>query len=383
MRFRLAFALTALPLALVSYLSACSPDKDIENLCGWLTDENNCYRTFAADIGEQCGALFTAPPASPDQSVRVGYFLKRAKLDLCVLDGLQGGQILFDPPLDVTTFPVTTASFAFITGEGKLCGAGAVGDDGAMAISVEPSPALADGGTDGGSSACVSQNGAQICGGTFSVTPVTERELVDTKCPSGEAHHFNRLQLSKCPEVEQLFPRAEIESSAGGVGIDGYVTFRVVYPPTTGALANATPTTVEYFTCMIPSAPETCANGIQDDGEPTVDCGAICSKGCADGDLCFVDLDCASKNCTAVGGIKQCVANANCSNGVLDTDETDVDCGVICGSNCTDCKTCTVGADCASGICLADATGAKTCRASVDATCESSDAGAGDAGDGG
>ncbi len=315
MRFRLAFALTVIPTVLGAYLAACSSDDNLEDLCGWLGDENNCYRTFAADIGTQCGALFTTPPASPDQSIRVGYFIKRDKLDLCVLDGQEGGQILFDPPLDTNLFPVTTAAFAFITGEGKLCGAGAIGADGAMAVSVEPSPALPDGGTDGGDPVdCTTPE--QICGGSFSVTPVTERELVNTKCPSGETHRFNRLQLSKCADVAQLFPRAEIESNAGGIGIDGYVTFRVIYPPTEGALSGAAPKTIEYFTCMIPSAPETCANDIQDDGEPTKDCGSICKKGCADGSLCFVDLDCASKDCSPdATGIRVCQASPDAGAG--------------------------------------------------------------------
>ena len=114
MRLRLAFALTALPIAIGSYLVACQSEQEIEDLCGWLGDPNNCYRALSQDIGAQCGVTVdpaTTPPADPNNpSPRHGTFLKRDKLDLCVLDAT--GQVIFDPPLDITQFPVTTASFA-------------------------------------------------------------------------------------------------------------------------------------------------------------------------------------------------------------------------------------------------------------------------------
>jgi hypothetical protein len=365
MRLRLAFALSALPIAFASYLVACGSEKEPEDLCGWLKDEENCDRQLYADIGATCGTLGV-------DTAREGFFLSRDKLDVCVLDGAEGGQVLFDPPLDVNQFPVTTASFAFIRGDGTLCGAGAVGADGAMAISVAPATIgmngiplpLPDGGFPDGGTACV-DNSQPICGGDFSMKSVTERELVDTTCSRpgqrDELHHFNRLQLSKCngepdpgvtkeDNVSQLFPRAEFESNAGGVGINGFAKFRVFFPPATGTLDAVAPEVVEYFKCLIPAAATTCANGIQDPGEPAVDCGAICKTGCITGSPCFVSSDCASQLCTPIGGIKECTPDPTCMNGVKDGGETDVDCGgLVCGGGCATGKMCNVDTDCVSG----------------------------------
>ncbi len=154
MRLRLALALSALPIIVASYLVACTSEAKIEDLCGWLGDAENCYRTFATDVNAQCGAFVmasTPPNDSAQPSPRHGNFLKRDKLDLCVFDSLGGGQVIFDPPLDVAMFPVTTASFAIRNGDGTVCGAGAVGLDGAFAISINSAQALAGAGGAGGS----------------------------------------------------------------------------------------------------------------------------------------------------------------------------------------------------------------------------------------
>ncbi|MRG91337.1 hypothetical protein [Polyangium spumosum] len=326
MRFRLAFALTALTTALGAYLAACSSEDNIEDLCGWLGDENNCYRQFYADITTTCG---TKGP----NSARDGSFLKRDKLDTCVLDGAEGGQVVFDPPLDIATdFPVTTASFAMIRGDGTICGAAAFGSDGAMALSVEAVSVdengivtpLGDGGLPDSGTSCVDSTDP-ICGGSFSVKPVTEREIVDVTCSTAtrkESHRFNRLQLAKCDgtkdnapdeaNVAALFPRAEFESNPGGVALEGYVLFRVFFPPATGELEGAQPEVVEYFRCRIPSAPNTCANGVQDEGEPAIDCGVLCGKGCCNSDPCYINSDCESGVCSAVDGgmgIRRCIGD--------------------------------------------------------------------------
>ena len=248
MRFRLAFALTAITTALGAYLAACSSEDKLEDLCGWLGDANNCYRQFYADITTTCGTKGLG-------SGRDGSFLKRDKLDTCVLDGPEGGQVIFDPPLDVADFPITTGSFAMIRGDGTVCGAAAFGADGAMALSIEPvsisaegivTP-LGDGGLPDSGTSCIDSTDP-ICGGSFSVKPVTEREIVDVTCSTAtrnESHRFNRLQRAKCDgtidnapdetNVAALFPRAEFESNAGGVALEGYVLFRAYFPPATGA----------------------------------------------------------------------------------------------------------------------------------------------------
>ncbi|MDI3285682.1 hypothetical protein [Polyangium sp. 15x6] len=400
MRFRLAFALTAIPTAIGAYLAACSPPDNLEDLCGWLGDTNNCYRKFAQEVTDRCGVVVNAdtPPNDPAQpSPRHGTFLKRDKLDLCVFDSAAGGRVVFDPPLDIAEFPVKTASFAIINADATLCGAGAVGNDGAFAISIESNPPIPDGGTgDAGAVDCSSE--LQTCGGTFSVTSITERELIDTKCPNGETHRFNRLQLAKCDgdqqieqDYDQLMPRAEILSSAGAVGVNGFVRFRVVYPPSMipmptdekYPLSGEPPVVVEYFECSVPGASSTCTNAQKDPDETDVDCGVICGKGCADTKYCAINADCASRNCAKnEPGDLVCQPNPNCKNGTHDDGEGDVDCGLICNNACGECKTCIFHDDCSSGsVCVLDTDGVKKCRADVDAgACTMPDAGGGGAG---
>lgn len=116
--------------------------------------------------------------------------------------------------------------------------------------------------------------------------------------------------------------------------------------------------------------PEHCRNGVQDEDETFVDCGGVdcgsicgpvcdlpaspaagaCSEDCpcdAGESDCNTDADCAGALVCGVNNGDQfgfetnfdvCVA-AHCRNGVLDADETSVDCGgADCGPNC--------GADC-------------------------------------
>ena len=356
MRLRLALALSALPFALASYLVGCSSELPIEDLCGWIGDENNCYRKFAEQVGSTCG--------TPGQnSAKAGYFYTRDKLDVCVLE--TGGQVVFDPPLEIAQFPVTTASFAFLDDQANVCGGAAIAPDGAMAISISSVPPVPDGGAcekvdggaggaggAGGGGAGGAPPGSVLCGGTFSAKPVTERELFDTTCPSGETHHFNRLQLSKCPEYDQLLPRAEFESNPGSIGIDGFVKFRIFYPPTLGALAESNPQVVEYFNCIIPGAAATCANGVLDGNEADVDCGALCPTKCIVGQRCQINLDCRSQVCGLVGGFRQCLANPNCTNMAKDPGEGDVDCGAICDKTCDIGKTCSADEDCSTNMCI-------------------------------
>jgi hypothetical protein len=331
----------------------------IEDLCGWIGDENNCYRRFATNVGETCGT-FDLSAGKP------GQFYTRDKLDVCVLES--GGQVVFDPPLDVTQFPVTKASFAFITDQGEVCGAAAIAPDGAMAITVSSAPPVEDGGKceqDGGTSPDGGPlPGSEICGGTFSAKPVTARELVDTSCPGGETHHFNRLQLAKCPEYASLFPRAEIESNPGSINIPGFVRFRIFYPPTAGALENQQAQGVEYFNCVIPGGVPPCGNGVQDSTEADIDCGATCPDKCLPSQKCKINLDCVTQTCSLVNGLKQCQPNPNCMNAMTDPAEGDEDCGAVCEKPCELGKTCNTNADCVSAsICTADAQGTKRCTA--------------------
>jgi hypothetical protein len=98
--------------------------------------------------------------------------------------------------------------------------------------------------------------------------------------------------------------------------------------------------------------PATCADGMKNVNETDVDCGGPhCSK-CANGDQCQVDTDCSSTLCDPEAGV--CMS-LSCGNGQMDGSETDVDCG---GEECAPCdngSTCEQSSDCTSGSCDSEA----------------------------
>src|SRR5262245_41691896 len=74
--------------------------------------------------------------------------------------------------------------------------------------------------------------------------------------------------------------------------------------------------------------PGSCGDGVKDDAETDVDCGGGACPTCADGLMCLTDADCTSGVCDANG---VCAMPADsCADGVMDGDETDVDCGGSC-----------------------------------------------------
>jgi hypothetical protein len=98
-----------------------------------------------------------------------------------------------------------------------------------------------------------------------------------------------------------------------------------------------------------------CTNGVQDTFETDIDCGGECNS-CADGLVCSVSADCVGE-CVDQGGTKICQSQ-QCSDSVQNGDETDVDCGGdLCGT-CTatvDQSTtpmCGDADDCDSGVCV-------------------------------
>jgi hypothetical protein len=93
-------------------------------------------------------------------------------------------------------------------------------------------------------------------------------------------------------------------------------------------------------TCGIP----TCDDGLLNGDETDVDCGGPCAP-CGDGLMCAVVEDCESGVCG--GGL--CAAPA-CDDGVFNGAETDVDCGGPCAP-CASGLGCHRPADCQSGIC--------------------------------
>ena len=99
-----------------------------------------------------------------------------------------------------------------------------------------------------------------------------------------------------------------------------------------------------------------CTDGLVDADEGDVDCGGyFCTARCQIGQGCSIADDCATRVCE--GG--RCVAATACSDGIQDDGETDVDCGgdTSCercpgGRGCTDSSDCE-SYQCSSGVCVA------------------------------
>jgi hypothetical protein len=97
---------------------------------------------------------------------------------------------------------------------------------------------------------------------------------------------------------------------------------------------------------------------VKNGDETDVDCGGICGA-CAEGQACNVGADCASGVCDA----GTCAA-PSCADGVTNGSETDVDCGAEC-SPCADGQACGVDADCTSLVCDGGACATATCSDGV------------------
>ena len=95
-----------------------------------------------------------------------------------------------------------------------------------------------------------------------------------------------------------------------------------------------------------------CTNGVRDQNEGDVDCGGNCQR-CGFGSTCSMNSDCAVGDCSVdpVAGAKRC-RPLTCANATRDPDEGDVDCSLLCGA-CPPGKTCKLSLDCASGTCAA------------------------------
>ena len=101
-----------------------------------------------------------------------------------------------------------------------------------------------------------------------------------------------------------------------------------------------------------------CSNGILDSGESDMDCGGACSP-CALGKSCGSNTDCASSLC----GVGYVCQDAACGNGAQDPGETGVDCGGPCPS-CLG-EACNGDLECASGYCGAGVCTTPTCSDGV------------------
>lgn len=92
----------------------------------------------------------------------------------------------------------------------------------------------------------------------------------------------------------------------------------------------------------------TCLDGLLDGQETDIDCGGPECGPCANGETCSIDDDCTALFCHPT---TQTCEQPSCSDGFSNGDETGVDCGGTCGA-CGDGQGCLVDLDCTSGACV-------------------------------
>jgi len=95
----------------------------------------------------------------------------------------------------------------------------------------------------------------------------------------------------------------------------------------------------------------TCNDGTLNQDETDIDCGGVCGD-CAVGNECDSDEDCSTGYCDTNNTCQTTL----CDNNIKDYGETDVDCGGVCVAENNTCDIgdiCDIGEDCTSGFCSA------------------------------
>jgi cysteine-rich repeat protein len=104
---------------------------------------------------------------------------------------------------------------------------------------------------------------------------------------------------------------------------DGFVFDKIVL-----AKSTLTFTPVGSGPAVSPTGSSACSNSTLDTGETDVDCGGSLCSPCANGKTCAVNSDCSSNSCDSA--TDTCYAPALCFDGIVNQDETGVDCGGVC-----------------------------------------------------
>ena len=89
---------------------------------------------------------------------------------------------------------------------------------------------------------------------------------------------------------------------------------------------------------------DVCKDDVLDSDETDIDCGGSCQK-CSNGKNCDTGADCIGGKCES--GI--CIS-ASCEDNILNQLETDIDCGGSCAS-CPEGMNCNINSDCSTGFC--------------------------------
>ena len=97
-----------------------------------------------------------------------------------------------------------------------------------------------------------------------------------------------------------------------------------------------------------PPATPTCEDGLLNGDETDVDCGGDLCGPCDQEQRCIGDEDCVSGLC--VGALCELPTPPPCSDGVQNGDESGIDCGGRCAP-CEEPPECIGGEDCISGLC--------------------------------
>ncbi len=125
-------------------------------------------------------------------------------------------------------------------------------------------------------------------------------------------------------------------------------------------------------TCL----PASCADGVLNGDETAVDCGGTCN-GCDTGQPCLVATDCYNGICGADGMCAAPTCSDSVQNGgvyLANDGETDVDCGGPCGATCGPMEGCKVdgdcvGAQCSGAVCVPNCADGVTNNAESDVDC--------------
>ena len=95
--------------------------------------------------------------------------------------------------------------------------------------------------------------------------------------------------------------------------------------------------------------PGNCSDGIKNGTESDVDCGGDCPLACGDGRACATRNDCQSLMCV---GLTCAPGPSMCTDMKKDGQETDIDCGGTQCPRCADGQICLLGGDCNNGACV-------------------------------